>query len=205
MLCLNFVNTVDNRSRENAYQYLRHYRHLLEFCAYVGILTPKERQVLEKMAKGFPQQAQQEFEKAIVLRELLYTILSGIISKGRPPAPEFQQLSDLVAQAYSHLELFFDKEIQLGFARPALEQPVRRIISSAVSLLTSKELPLLKKCPSCYWLFIDRSKNRSRKWCSMATCGDVSKVKDAYYRKKKSGIKPLSDRRSTNGHHERLA
>lgn len=185
MLCLNFVNTVDDRSRENPYQYLRHYRDLLEFCAYAGAITAKERQVLEKMAKAFSRQAQQEFEKLIGLRELLYTIFSGIIAKRKPPAPELQQLGDLTAQAYGHIELLADQGIRLGFARPALEQPFRRIVQDAVGLLTSDELPLLKKCPSCHWLFIDRSKNHSRRWCSMATCGDISKVKEAYHRKKK--------------------
>lgn len=185
LLCLNFVNTVDDRSRENPFQYLRHYRDLLEFCAYAGAITAKERQVLEKMAKAFSRQAQQEFEKVIGLRELLYTIFSGIIAKKKPPAPELQQLGDLTAQAYGHIELLTDQGIRLGFGRPALEQPFRRIVQDAVGLLTGDELPFLKKCPSCYWLFIDRSKNHSRRWCSMATCGDVSKVKEAYHRKKK--------------------
>ncbi|GEP98609.1 CGNR zinc finger domain-containing protein [Chitinophaga cymbidii] len=190
LLCLDFVNTVDNRRREDAHQYLQHYRHLLEFCAYTGAVTAKERQVLEKMARAFPRQAQQEFEKAIGLRELLYTVFSGIIAKGKPPARELQQLGELTAQAFGHIELLQAPHIQLGFARPALEQPFRRIIQDAVALLTGKELPMLKKCPACHWLFVDRSKNHSRRWCSMATCGDVAKVKEAYHRKKKKKRTP---------------
>lgn len=186
--CLDFVNTIDNRSKAPGTSYLENYRHLLDLCERLKIMPPKTRQVLERLAKAYPDQAKQEFDKAIALRELLYRVLSQLIEKGKPPELELQQLSIQVASALSYLELQFEKasgEMKLVFTRPALEQPSWLMLQSVADLLTSKELSLLKKCPACYWLFLDRSKNKSRKWCSMATCGDVSKVKQAYQRKKK--------------------
>lgn len=191
--CLNFVNTKDNRSKETGIDYLSHYRDLLDLCERLGLMPAKTRQVLERLAKAYPDQARQEFDKAISLRELLYKVFSQLIEKGKPPELELQQLSTQVANALSYLELFFDKtsrEMKLIYTRPALEQPSWLMLQSVAELLTGKELALLKKCPSCYWLFLDRSKNKSRKWCSMATCGDVSKVKQAYHRKKKERKKP---------------
>lgn len=191
--CLNFVNTKDNRSKETGIDHLSHYRDLLELCERLELMSPKTRQVLERLAKAYPDQARQEFDKTIALRELLYTVLSQLIEKGKPPELELQQLSTQVANALSYLELHFDKttrEMKLIYTRPALEQPSWLMLQSVAELLTGKELSLLKKCPSCYWLFLDRSKNKSRKWCSMATCGDVSKVKHAYHRKKKERKKP---------------
>jgi predicted RNA-binding Zn ribbon-like protein len=37
----------------------------------------------------------------------------------------------------------------------------------------------LKACPeeTCRWAFYDRSKNRSAKWCSMQTCGNMAKAR----------------------------
>lgn len=186
--CLDFVNTIDNRRKESSVSYLEQYSHLLDFCERLEMMPRKTRQVLERLAKAYPDQAKQEFEKAIALRELLYRVFTHLIEKGKPPELELQQLSTQVANALSYLELHFEKasgEMKLIFTRPALEQPSWLILQSVAGLLTSKELALLKKCPACYWLFLDRSKNKSRKWCSMATCGDVSKVKHAYQRKKK--------------------
>ena len=191
--CLNFVNTKDNRSKENGIDYLSHYRDLLDLCERLELMPPKTRQVLERLAKAYPDQARQEFDKNIALRELLYVVLNQLIEKGKPPELELQQLSAQVANALSYLELHFDKtskEMKLIYTRPALEQPSWLMLQSVAELLTGKELSLLKRCPSCYWLFLDRSKNKSRKWCSMATCGDVSKVKQAYHRKKKERKKP---------------
>lgn len=186
--CLNFVNTKDNRSKETGTDYLGQYRDLLDLCERLAVMPAKTRQVLERLARSYPDQARQEFDKAIALRELLYRVFSQLIEKGKPPELELQQLSTQVANALSYLELHFEKttkEMKLIYTRPALEQPSWLMLQSAAELLTGKELSLLKKCPSCHWLFLDRSKNKSRKWCSMATCGDVSKVKQAYRRKKK--------------------
>ncbi|WP_344746998.1 CGNR zinc finger domain-containing protein [Streptosporangium vulgare] len=35
-------------------------------------------------------------------------------------------------------------------------------------------------CPSCYWLFLDTSKNGRRRWCSMTTCGSRDKARRYY-------------------------
>jgi len=55
---------------------------------------------------------------------------------------------------------------------------------SALGLIASPERARLKVCPNCHWLFIDRSKNRSRTWCDMAVCGNRAKAR-LHYRKKK--------------------
>ena len=54
--------------------------------------------------------------------------------------------------------------------------PVAR---SAADLLTSDDLGRVRECAGerCNWLFIDRSKNHSRRWCDMQDCGNVAKVR----------------------------
>ncbi|UVI36299.1 CGNR zinc finger domain-containing protein [Brevibacterium spongiae] len=53
---------------------------------------------------------------------------------------------------------------------------------SAIDELTGTRLDRLKSCPSCHWLFIDTSRNRSRRWCSMQTCGGRDKALRHYRR-----------------------
>jgi len=59
-----------------------------------------------------------------------------------------------------------------------------RLIPRAVELLTSGGFTRVGRCPSCGWLFLDTSKNRSRCWCSMQMCGGVAKS-HAYYRRRR--------------------
>jgi predicted RNA-binding Zn ribbon-like protein len=51
------------------------------------------------------------------------------------------------------------------------------ITASAIELLTGPELSRVKQCAGdrCWVLFIDSSKNGSRRWCQMRYCGNVLK------------------------------
>ena len=56
-----------------------------------------------------------------------------------------------------------------------LADPLRPIAHAAVELLTSGPLEHLKVCGNCRWLFLDQSRNHSRRWCSMEECGKQMK------------------------------
>ena len=47
---------------------------------------------------------------------------------------------------------------------------------AAGELLTSPQLSRLKKCAGCPWVFLDQSKNLSRRWCAMDDCGTHEKI-----------------------------
>jgi predicted RNA-binding Zn ribbon-like protein len=59
------------------------------------------------------------------------------------------------------------------------------VIRSAADLLISEEFKRIKKCadPICGWLFLDISRNRSRRWCDMSACGNRAKA-SRFYKKK---------------------
>ncbi len=48
---------------------------------------------------------------------------------------------------------------------------------SVALLLTSDDRHRLKGCAGCGTLFLDRSRNRSRRWCVMEGCGNRDKVR----------------------------
>lgn len=56
---------------------------------------------------------------------------------------------------------------------------------SALGLICEPKPERMKICGNCGWLFIDRSKNRSRTWCDMAVCGNRVKASRHYHRNKK--------------------
>jgi predicted RNA-binding Zn ribbon-like protein len=57
---------------------------------------------------------------------------------------------------------------------------------SAMRLLDPALQPRVKICPTCRWLFLDRSKNQSRSWCDMKVCGNRAKAQKHYLRKKET-------------------
>jgi len=61
-----------------------------------------------------------------------------------------------------------------------------QIAIEVIKLVTSQDFKYLKKCNNhkCSLVFIDTSKNHSRRWCSMEACGNRSKVNSFSKRKK---------------------
>jgi predicted RNA-binding Zn ribbon-like protein len=76
-----------------------------------------------------------------------------------------------------------------GWTWPAHEpmSVVHRLAHAATQLLANDDLDRLRGCDDCCWLYLDRSKNRSRKWCSMADCGTNAK-KRRYIEKRRSKL-----------------
>jgi predicted RNA-binding Zn ribbon-like protein len=64
--------------------------------------------------------------------------------------------------------------------RPAASsvlRPMPRIVHSAVELLLHGRIERLRMCGNCPWLFLDLSRNASRRWCSMENCGTAVKIR----------------------------
>lgn len=69
---------------------------------------------------------------------------------------------------------------------PKAEHLANATAHSALSLLTDEPRQRLRICGNCGWLFIDRSRNRSRIWCDMAVCGNRQKASRHYHRRKET-------------------
>jgi predicted RNA-binding Zn ribbon-like protein len=65
------------------------------------------------------------------------------------------------------------------------DAPLWPVARSAGDLLLSGDFARIGECPSCGWLFLDISRNGTRRWCSMATCGSRDKMA-RYHRRARS-------------------
>ncbi|NLR95592.1 hypothetical protein HGP17_01925 [Rhizobium sp. P38BS-XIX] len=61
-------------------------------------------------------------------------------------------------------------------------------VHSTLRLIAMPDPERMKICGNCGWLFIDRSKNKSRAWCDMAVCGNRAKASRHYRRKKEGAV-----------------
>lgn len=182
-LCLAFTNTasarVDGTFKE---QRLYSYEDLLAWGVGEEALPASSAAQLADLAHSSPQQARDELHAAIELREALYRIFTAHADGREPPAGDMSLLNSVLAQTLPHLQLaagpdgfswvWNEDEADLG----RMLWPVAR---SAADLLTSDDLARVRECAGerCNWLFIDRSKNHSRRWCDMQDCGNVAKVR----------------------------
>jgi predicted RNA-binding Zn ribbon-like protein len=166
---------------ENLHSYL----HFLAWCQQAGQVNSSQVHLLKDKAAADPQKALSVLGEALELREAIYRIFMDIINAATPGQVDLARLNFELARALGRLRIkqrmegsgfdweWSDESVQL-------ESPLGPVAQSAATLLASDNLlARLHQCggENCGWLFVDTSKNHSRRWCDMRDCGNRAKVR----------------------------
>jgi predicted RNA-binding Zn ribbon-like protein len=187
-LALDFANTVDDAEGRERYDHAGTYAELVGWSARIGVLTPDQAAALLVAADERPRAASAALRRAHALRRILIDIFTEIamINSGEPavterqtPVAHWADLRPFVTEAIGHTELTpGESHYQLTWPETTrLDAMLRPIGLAALALLTDPQLSRLKKCGGCPWLFLDQSKNFSRRWCAMNDCGTHEKIR----------------------------
>jgi predicted RNA-binding Zn ribbon-like protein len=191
MLCLDFANTVSHRKiPQRLADHLQNYPELVSFAAQSKLLSPSQCEALLLHARRHSSDANRVLRQAIVLREALYRLFSTIVAGGAPAEDDLVRTSQFAVEALRHRKLVRvngSYRWQWEGNQRGLERILWPVAQSAAELLTSEKLATVRLCeaPDCDWLFLDRSRNRSRRWCDMTSCGNRQKARRHYHRAKK--------------------
>ena len=188
-LCLSFVNKVSRRLGEATNDHLTGYTGLVAWAESAGALNTATAALLCEQAAEKPAQAAAVFRRAVSLREALYRIFMQAIEGAPPQDEDLKRFNAELAAALSNLRVQPGHDCWEGVWAECSHDPAQMlwpVARSAAELLTSNEVDRVRQCASetCGWLFIDRSRNRSRRWCDMSECGNVAKVRRYRQRQK---------------------
>ncbi len=190
-LALDFANTVDWHASCHPEELLNTYVDLVTWAYDYSLLTLDEARFLTAEAKNQPKAAMKSLEKAIALRESIFCIFSAIANDEQPMGEDLDRLKDVWGEAVAVAKIVSQGK---GFTwtwekHPlTLERMLWPISLAAVELLLSKTQSQVGQCADdrgCGLLFIDTSRNHSRQWCSMDSCGNRAKAQRHYHRSKK--------------------
>ncbi len=181
ILCLDFVNT-----RDASGQHLRTYADLVAFAQQSSLVTPADADWLHAQAEREPLLAQGVLTRALHLREALRDIFQAVANDDVPHDADLAVLNGDLALSLPNARIEANGEgFDWTWSGRALDCVLWPISRSAADLLTSAaQRPLVRQCGAsdCQWLFLDTSKNRSRQWCSMQSCGNREKARRHYQR-----------------------
>jgi predicted RNA-binding Zn ribbon-like protein len=189
-LCLDFVNTLNgSREIEQTEEKLTSYAALVSWSKQAGVVSEREARQLLKEAARRPKEAAKVVERAIALREAIYGIITTVAHGTPPSKADLKILNATLSQAMARSEI---KRTTDGFSwgwtsdEDALDRMLWPVARSAAELLTSEEVSRARVCEAgdCTWLFMDLSKNNSRRWCDMKYCGNRAKSRRHYERKR---------------------
>ena len=195
VLCLDFVNTLAWRLTDRPVEYLGSYEDLLAWGRQAGLLARDEKEVLSERATTDPEAARDMLSRAVTLREAVHRVLSAATSGEPQDEGALSALNRELSGALSRLrmvpaagEAYIWVWDRSGDSGPPLERPLWPVARSAAELLTSPKLGRVKVCAGegCGWMFLDESRNASRRWCDSRDCGNRERVRKHLARKRAS-------------------
>jgi predicted RNA-binding Zn ribbon-like protein len=190
-LCLDFVNTIDPREPAG-HDFLPDYAHLLAWAIDAAVLDDEQIRRVRAAQRLRPKQAAKVHAAAIELRETLYRVLRAAAER-RPPS---RRDAETVAAGAAHLQTrrrLWAPEVTWHWEwseDDPLRLPCLIVLDDALDLLTGADVNRLGVCAgeACGWLFADATKNHSRRWCSMAGCGNRAKSRRHYLRQRQAPV-----------------
>jgi predicted RNA-binding Zn ribbon-like protein len=180
-LTLDAINTVSGWKNELE-DWIPDITSFLTWARTCGLLDAREHNEAARQAKRSPVAAERVLASMKELRLALWSLVDSL-EHHKPTAPSDLKVIDEWARRLAdaqqmtvrenHIELRFNPGVS------ALEFPSLRVTAAALWFLKNFPARRIKTCPAhdCGWKFVDRSKNRSRRWCDMAVCGNLTKTR----------------------------
>jgi predicted RNA-binding Zn ribbon-like protein len=185
-LAIDFANTVNRHQPEVEGERLRSYPALVAWGRHAGAISKEVTSRLLAVGQEDPEAAEAALHRAVDLREGLFRLFMATTYGEGPDPEDLSLLNATLSQALSHLRLTPEADaLLLDWAEddPCLERVLWPVVRSAGEVLSSPEdLSRLRHCAGedCDWIFLDQSRNRSRRWCDMADCGNRAKARRFY-------------------------
>lgn len=184
---IDFVNTLA-ATVEDPGETLFAYADLVDWAEHAEVVDRAHANRLRAVAGEQPARAGGVLAGALELREWLDAILRARLEGDEPQPDALAGAASWHVEALSHAHLRrSDGVYEWTFdASDDLASPLWPIAQQAIDLLRSDVLDKLRRCTDCRWLFLDLSRNHSRRWCRMRGCGARAKMRR--YRASRSGV-----------------
>jgi predicted RNA-binding Zn ribbon-like protein len=180
---LDLVNSLDNRFRNDGpNENLVRYSDLLRFLGESALLDAEQIQLLDESTTR--EAAERVLRAVKELREATAAVFYAAMEERTPAAADVKTLERHFLDASRHRQLRWDSghgHLAWHWERVAADPdfPVRLLAQSVSDLLLSEHAARVRTCAvdTCRWLFLDTSKNHTRRWCNMRVCGNRMKAR----------------------------
>ena len=186
--CLDFVNTqamIEGRLTD----LLGGFDDLARWAEEAKLLSAEE--AAQVAVRGADEAGAQALRQARALRRMLREVAEELVEGREVQAESLAEINRHLARRGGHLELAareggFEKRFRAPLREP--RDVVARVAEAAADFLCERDLSRVKKCgnPACVLVFLDTTKSRTRRWCSMGQCGNRHKAAAHYARRKRA-------------------
>jgi predicted RNA-binding Zn ribbon-like protein len=182
-LCLDFVNAAD----------VDGYADALAWFGSVEVSLPRSTAWLARSAARRTAEASAAAATVNQVRESLRGVLLAAVEGRAVNRRSLSIVNESLASAHGHHRLIVDAEGKVAESWSTTDDLTQLLFPVAIDawdLLTEPELARVRQCPlpdGCGRLFLDTTRSRTRRWCSMATCGNRAKNRTYHERGRTRG------------------
>ena len=181
--CLDFLNTVDWRGRAEPVEMLETYDDLIDWCRATQLLDDRQLKGLRRVSRSKSIAA---LARATAFREAALRLLRALQRGAKPSVRDLDLVNATIARAHARQTLRLAPDRLMWDIRDSVDAdlPLHVISLSFADLVKTEDVRRVRECdgPECGWIFLDTTKNRQRRWCSMAGCGNRAKARRFYAR-----------------------
>jgi predicted RNA-binding Zn ribbon-like protein len=188
-MCLDFANTLAYRG-SSPIESLHTFSDLLKWCGETAVIPRPLAHQLKAWPEKHPKRSAEVFSEAIALREAIYRVFHAVASGASTNQADLDLLNRSLQEAPPRTTIL-QSAGRFGWrieeSKPTASSILTPVLWSAGDLLVGPQLAKLREClnDKCLWLFLDDSKNGTRRWCSMQACGNRAKAHRHYLRQKR--------------------
>lgn len=181
-LALDFTNTASGRGVSTHRDHLLSAADIVAWARHANAIHSDDADWLATATRRDKDLGRELLEAALALREDIHTIVSDVAAESPAPPKIVESLTRTHARALARAKLTrFGAHYAWSWsvASSPIEAVLGPISLSALTILCQADLTRVKQCQGekCGWLFLDTTKNKSRRWCEMEICGNRAKQK----------------------------
>ena len=184
---LNLVNTVSGWGYDPE-DWVPDIESFLAWARLSGLLDKGEKKQAARLAEGSLAAAERVLASLKELRFALWSLMTSLQQRKPAKPGDLSVINEWIRRLALAEQVVVERnKIEVAIKRDisVLELVGLRVTAAALALLKNPPAGRIKTCPgeNCGWKFVDRSKNRSRRWCDMAVCGNLVKAREYRARK----------------------
>jgi predicted RNA-binding Zn ribbon-like protein len=185
---IDFANTVSGWGEGNE-DWLVNYARFAQWARLAALVDEAEYKKAMSAAVRNPLMADRVFAEANELRIAFVRLLHALKAGNLAKSDDLTIINHWIRRAAEAFQL---RQVALTLQQdwsenvPALQKPLLAAARTIGHFLAATNFDRLKICPgrNCAWFFVDLSKNHSRRWCDMATCGNLAKARQFQNRRR---------------------
>ena len=180
-LALDLANTKSRRPTPEPREDLQAYEDLVAWGLQAAAIDPTDAAALRALVARNPRAGKAALARARELREAVFEVFSAVAGRREIPRSALDRVNAALPGALARLRLDRTGEgaAWAWAGQPDLDRVIWPAVRAAALLLTGPDRAFVRECGAsdCAWLFLDRSRNGTRRWCDMAVCGNREKAR----------------------------